>query len=93
MEKEKFVALGISEDLAEKAAEAVKEAYKDYVQCGEAQTITGTLRLDSNIPHSCLAVGHTAFDGWIDEMRITQGILPVSQMLHAQKRGTVVIFR
>ena len=31
MEKEKFVALGISEDLAEKAAEAVKEAYKDYV--------------------------------------------------------------
>ena len=31
MEKEKFVALGISEDLAEKAAEAVKKEYKDYV--------------------------------------------------------------
>lgn len=31
MDKEKFVALGISEDLAEKAAEAVKKEYKDYV--------------------------------------------------------------
>ena len=31
MEKEKFVALGISEDLAEKASEAVKKEYKDYV--------------------------------------------------------------
>ena len=31
MEKEKFVALGISDDLAEKAAEAVKKEYKDFV--------------------------------------------------------------
>lgn len=31
MTKEDFVALGISEDLAEKAAEAVTKEYKDYV--------------------------------------------------------------
>lgn len=31
MRKEDFVALGISEDLAEKAAEASKEEFKDYV--------------------------------------------------------------
>ena len=31
MEKQDFVALGISEDLAEKAAEAANKAFKDYV--------------------------------------------------------------
>ena len=31
MEKERFVALGLSEELAEKVSEAVKKEYKDYV--------------------------------------------------------------
>jgi hypothetical protein len=39
-----------------------------------------------------MAMGHK-FNGWIDEFRISKGVLSVDEMMHAVKRGTVVIFR
>ena len=69
--------------------------YKDYRQFGDAQTITGIsqVSLDGGVPSSCLAIGSASYDGWIDEVRITQGVLPVSQMMHVQRYGSVLSLR
>ena len=69
--------------------------YKDYRQFGDAQTIIGIsqVSLDGGVPSSCLAIGSASYGGWIDEVRITQGVLPVSQMMHVQRYGSVLSLR
>ena len=39
-----------------------------------------------------LGVGNY-FNGWIDELRISKGVLTTDQMLHVGKRGAVMLIR
>jgi hypothetical protein len=66
--------------------------YKDYELCGTPKTFDGTLKHVNGVPGYCMAMGNK-FNGWIDEFRISRGVLSVDEMMHAVKRGTVVIFR
>jgi hypothetical protein len=66
--------------------------YKDYELCGTPKTFDGTLKHVNGVPGCGMAMGHK-FNGWIDEFRISKGVLSVDEMMHAVKRGTVVIFR
>ena len=66
--------------------------YKDYELCGKPKTFDGTLKHVNGVSGSCMAMGYN-FNGWIDEFRISKGVLSVNEMIHAVKRGTVVIFR
>jgi hypothetical protein len=66
--------------------------YKDYELCGTPKTFDGTLKHVNGVPGYCMAMGNK-FNGWIDEFRISKGVLSVDEMMHAVKRGTVVIFR
>jgi hypothetical protein len=66
--------------------------YKDYAPCGTPKTFDGTLKHVNGVPGCGMAMGHK-FNGWIDEFRISKGVLSVDEMMHAVKRGTVVIFR
>ena len=66
--------------------------YKDYELCGQPKTFDGTLKHVNGVSGSCMAMGYN-FNGWIDEFRISKGVLSVNEMIHAVKRGTVVIFR
>ena len=69
--------------------------YKDYVQFGSEQKVVGLFQtaLDGGVPYSSMVVGSASYDGWIDEVRITKGILAVDQMLHVQRRGAVLSIR
>ena len=66
--------------------------YKDYELCGTPKMFDGTLKHVNGVPVYCMAMGNK-FNGWIDEFRISRGVLSVDEMMHAVKRGTVVIFR
>ena len=41
---------------------------------------------------SSLAIG-SRYNGYIDEVRISKGVLTVDQMLHAEKGGMVLLIR
>ena len=66
--------------------------YKDYKRCGTPKNINGRMKQIVGVSESCLGMGCN-FTGWIDEVRISKGVLTVDEMLHAQKPGTVFIFR
>ena len=66
--------------------------YKDHKKLGQTLTFNGKMILGDDLSYSCLGIGQK-FNGWIDEFRISKGVLSVDEMMHAVKRGTVVIFR
>ena len=66
--------------------------YKDYKRCGTPKNINGRMKQIVGVSESCLGMGCN-FTGWIDEVRISKGVLTVNEMLHAQKRGSALILR
>ena len=69
--------------------------YDNYSQVGTDWTIAGRLNYANG---SCLGVGTSSmtrgFTGWIDEVRISRGVLPVEEFMRAVgKRQLVIIIR
>lgn len=67
------------------------KVYVDYKQIGTAK-YNGRMVLGDSLLYSSLAIGND-FSGWIDELRISKGVLTVNEMMRAVGPGTVVIFR
>ncbi len=65
--------------------------YKDYEQFGSQHTFNGELEC-GDYGTSSLAIG-SRYNGYIDEVRVTKGVLTVDQMLHVQKKGLTIIVR
>ena len=57
----------------------------------ETHTFSGLLEMGEH-GYSCMALGNN-YDGWLDEVRISKGVLTVDQMMHVQKRGTMISVR
>lgn len=55
--------------------------YDNYNQVGDDWEIDGALNYSNG---SCLAVGKGGFSGWIDEVRISRGVLPVELFMRAR---------
>jgi hypothetical protein len=67
------------------------KVYKDYVQFGATKTFNGELQV-GDFGTSSFAIG-SRYNGYIDEVRISKGVLTVDQMLHVTKNGTVISIR
>ena len=80
------------------------KVYKDYapvqlyhyagstkMPLSETHTFSGPLEMADH-GYSCMALGNN-YNGWIDEVRISKGVLTVDQMMHVHKRGTVISVR
>ena len=69
--------------------------YCDYIAVG-AHTFTGGLMTrfrDTNLMLGAGDVADAGFDGWIDELRVTPGILPPEQFLWAESLGLMMLLR
>jgi hypothetical protein len=65
--------------------------YDNYKQVGDDWEVDGALNYAKG---SCLGVGKSGFTGWIDEVRISKGVLPVERFMRARPGiGFVVIAR
>ena len=67
------------------------KVYKDYKQIGSTKLFTGELECGDH-GASSVAIG-SAYNGYIDEVRISKGVLSVNQMLHVEKPGSIIIIR
>ena len=67
------------------------KVYKDYVQIGTTKTFTDELEVGDH-GTSSLAIG-SRYNGYIDEVRVSKGVLSVDQMLHVQANGLTIIVR
>ena len=65
--------------------------YKDYEQFGSQHTFNGELEC-GDYGTSSMAIG-SRYNGYIDEVRVSKGVLSVDQMLHVQKKGLTIIVR
>ena len=65
--------------------------YRDYQPLGSPHTFEGELEC-GDYGTSSFAIG-SRYNGYIDEVRISKGVLTVEQMLHAQPRGIVLYLR
>jgi hypothetical protein len=65
--------------------------YKDYQLLGSQHTFNGELEC-GDYGTSSLAIG-SRYNGYIDEVRVSKGVLPVDQMLHVQAKGLTIIVR
>ena len=65
--------------------------YKDYQQLGSQHTFNGELEC-GDYGTSSFAAG-SRYNGYLDEVRISKGVLTVDQMLHVEKRGLVITIR
>ena len=65
--------------------------YKDYEQLGTTKTFTGELQV-GDFSASSLAMG-SRYNGYIDEVRVSKGVLSVDQMLHVNQGGLVIVVR
>ena len=65
--------------------------YKDYEQFGSQHTFNGELEC-GDYGTSSVAIG-SRFNGYIDEVRVSKGVLSVDQMLHVQKKGLMIVVR
>ena len=65
--------------------------YRDYVQLGATKTFTGELECGDH-GTSSFAIG-SRYNGYIDEVRISKGVLTVDQMLHVHKGGLMIVVR
>ena len=68
--------------------------YKDQKQVGSDWDVVGKLNYSNGSSLSLGTYSATgAFYGWIDEMRISAGALPVSKFMRVRKPGFVIVFR
>ena len=67
------------------------KVYKDYQQFGTNVTFIGELEVGDH-GSSSFAIG-SRYNGYLDEVRISKGVLSVDQMLHVIKNGTVISVR
>ena len=67
------------------------KVYRDYVQVGTNWTFSGELEVGDH-GTSSVAIG-SFYNGYIDEVRVSKGVLSVDQMLHVYKRGMVIVVR
>lgn len=74
------------------ATNTVMELWRDYVSYG-ARTANGVLVLPSNAECAFTIGANNNFTGWVDELRISEGVLPVSAFMRRLPRGNVVSFR
>ena len=65
--------------------------YKDYQQLGSQHTFNGEMEC-GDYDTSSVAIG-SRYNGYIDEVRVSKGVLTVDQMLHALPRGTTLHLR
>ena len=65
--------------------------YKDYQQLGSQHTFNGEMEC-GDYDTSSFAIG-SRYNGYIDEVRVSKGVLTVDQMLHALPRGTTLHLR
>ena len=65
--------------------------YKDYQQLGSQHTFNGELEC-GDYGTSSLAMG-SRYNGYLDEVRVSKGVLTVDQMMHVIKRGTMISVR
>ena len=65
--------------------------YRDYVQLGATKTFTGELECGDH-GTSSFAIG-SRYNGYIDEVRISKGVLAIDQMMRVVKRGTSLCIR
>ena len=74
----------------------VATVYKDYVPYGAAQTFSGAIFTYDGEPidltNTRLAIG-ARYNGYIDEVRISKGVLTVAEMQHVEKNGSVILIR
>ena len=73
------------------AGNTICKVYVDYKQLGDTHTFAGLLETGDHY-HTCLGMGAN-YNGFIDEVRISKGVLTVDQMLHVTKNGTVISIR
>ncbi|MBR6586802.1 MAG: LamG domain-containing protein [Kiritimatiellae bacterium] len=69
--------------------------YDNYKQVGPDRLLTGSLNYEKG---SCLGIGRSSvsnagFTGWIDELRISRGVLSVDEFMRRGRYGTTVIVR
>ena len=67
------------------------KVYRDYVQVGTNWTFSGELEVGDH-GTSSVAIG-SFYNGYIDEVRVSKGVLSVDQMLHVNKRGMMIVVR
>ena len=65
--------------------------YKDYQQLGSQHTFNGEMEC-GDYGTSSMAIG-SRYNGYIDEVRISKGVLSVDEMLHVEKNGAVILIR
>ncbi len=65
--------------------------YRDYQRLGSQHTFTGELEC-GNYGTSSFAIG-SRYNGHIDEVRISKGVLPVNKMMHLIKAGFMLLIR
>ena len=65
--------------------------YKDYQQLGSPFTFEGEMEC-GDYGTSSLAIG-SRYNGYIDEVRVSKGVLSVDQMLHVERPGAVILIR
>jgi hypothetical protein len=67
--------------------------YDNYKQVGPDRLLTGSLNYEKG---SCLGIGRSSvskagFTGWIDELRISRGVLSVDEFMRRGRYGTTVV--
>jgi hypothetical protein len=65
--------------------------YRDYQQLGSQHTFNGELEC-GDYGASSFAAG-SRYNGYLDEVRISKGVLTADQMIHVIKRGTSISVR
>ncbi len=64
--------------------------YVDYRRFGETKTFNGLMGAGAIPGRSCMAMGNN-FNGLIDEVRISKGVLRMGEMMCAEKPGMTII--
>lgn len=66
--------------------------YRDYVSYG-SQQFTGIIKYPDDDACAFTISADNNFTGYIDEVRITDGVLPVSSFMRSMPTGTSIILR
>ena len=84
----------VAATIAERASGITVKVYDNYRQVGETWNIDGFLDYSMG---SCLGFGLSSvqsavFHGFVDEVRISRGVLTVDEFLHKGQNGMMIIF-
>ena len=81
--------------IAEREGGITVKVYDNYKQIGDAWNVAGHLDYSQG---SCLGLGLSSvyeaiFQGFVDEVRISRGVLPVNAFLREGRGGTIIVVR